>query len=152
MKAISVRPPWSDLLFLPQDIRYHVTPGGILDPVVKSIETRTWQTPHRGDILICTAMKMYQGFDNPEAMEKLHALAAHQGKPEYSPNYGMAIGVAELYNITPMTGDHTADACIEVYPKAYAWMMRNMRLIKPFPVKGHLMVFDVELPEPLTFI
>ncbi len=90
---------------------------------IKTIETRKWATKYRGDILIC-------------------ASKSGQGEPK-----GVALCIVELYDIRPMTKADEAAACIELYPNAKAWLIRNLRVLpKPFPVKGHLSLFDIDLP------
>ncbi len=89
----------------------------------KTIETRKWTTKYRGDLIICSSQ-------NPKI------------KP-----FGQALCIVELYDIKPMTKDHEKKACVKVYPKANAWFLRNLRRIKPFPVKGQLNIYEVNLPD-----
>ena len=94
----------------------------------KTIETRKWATGYRGDLVICSSKK-----------------------PDIYPA-GCALGIVELYHIEPMKKEHEKDACIEVYPKAQAWFIRNLRVFeKPFPVKGQLSLFEIKLPKHLKF-
>lgn len=87
----------------------------------KTIETRKWTTSYRGDLVICSSQKP----DNPPA--------------------GYALCIAELYHIEPMKKKHEKKACIKVYPGAYSWFLRNIRLINPIvPIKGRLGIFDLE--------
>jgi hypothetical protein len=91
---------------------------------VKTIETRKWSTNYRGDILIC-------------------ASKSGQGEPQ-----GVALCIVELYDIRPMTKADESAACINLYPNAKAWLIRNLRPIKePFAVKGQLGLFELNLPE-----
>jgi hypothetical protein len=41
--------------------------------------------------------------------------------------------------------DEAAAGC-ELYAGAFAWELRNVCRIKPFPVRGQLRIFDVEPP------
>lgn len=73
----------------------------------KTIETRTWKTKYRGDILLCASKK-------PESAISGHAFA-----------------VVEL-------------VFCEIYDRAYSWVFKYLRKIKPFPVKGQLGLFEVK--------
>ena len=90
----------------------------------KTIETRVWGTSYRGDLLICASL-------------------SGVGEPK-----GLALCVVELYLIRPMTPADAAAACIDLYPRAQAWLTRNRRVLKqPFPVKGRLGLYEVEVDE-----
>lgn len=103
MKALSVKEPWASLIASGE----------------KTMETRTWKTSYRGDLLIC----------------------ASQRPP--SPVSGCAVAIVELIDCRPMVqGDELWAKC-RIYPGAYVWVFRNVRTIKPFPVKGKLGLFNV---------
>lgn len=105
-KAISLKQPWANL----------VASGK------KTIETRTWSTKYRGDLVICSSQN-----------------------PKIEP-YGKALCIVELYDIRPMTKKDERKACIKIYPGAYAWFLRNLRPINPpIPIKGSLGIFDLKL-------
>ena len=88
----------------------------------KSMETRTWSTKYRGDMLICASM-------------------SGKGEP-----IGVALCIVELYDIRPMTLDDETAACVELYPRANVWLIRKLRVLKnPFPVKGQLGLYQVEI-------
>lgn len=90
----------------------------------KTIETRKWKTNYRGDLIICSSK-------NPNIYPA-----------------GYAICVVELYDCQPMAKKDEKDACVEVYPKAWSWFLRNIRLIDPiFPVKGALSFFEIDIPK-----
>ncbi len=98
----------------------------------KTIETRTWPTKYRGDLLI-TASK----------------------SSKHSPglNAGMAICVVEVYDCVPMERVHEEAACCPVYMGAWAWKLRNLRwLSEKFPVKGKLQIFEVEVPDGISIV
>jgi hypothetical protein len=86
----------------------------------KSVETRTWKTSYRGVVLLCASK---------------------------SPNGGLAgnaFAVATLVDVKPMVKEHEVLACCEVYPGAYSWFFKDVRVIAPFPVKGSLGLFEVD--------
>ena len=90
----------------------------------KTIETRKWKTSYRGDLVICSS----------------HTI-------DIEPK-GFALCVVELYDIRPMTLEDQEAACVEIYDNAYAWLIRDLRIIDPiFPVKGKLSIFEIDVPE-----
>jgi hypothetical protein len=56
----------------------------------------------------------------------------------------MALCVANLVNIRPMTIRDEVLACCVLYERAQAWVLKNVRLVKPFPIRGMLSLFEVE--------
>lgn len=95
---------------------------------IKKIETRTWTTKYRGDILITSSKS---------------------SKSKYA---GKAICIAELYDIKPMTKEHELWAQCEVYPRAQSWFLRNIIPIDPFDIKGGLGLFNVDVTNKIKFI
>lgn len=58
---------------------------------------------------------------------------------------GMALAIADLVECRDMTEADELSACVSIYPKAKAHVLQNIRqLVKPFPVKGALYLFDVD--------
>ncbi|MBU1046595.1 ASCH domain-containing protein [Patescibacteria group bacterium] len=105
-KAISLKQPYANL----------VCEGK------KTIETRTWDTKYRGDLVICSPQN-----------------------PKIEP-YGKALCIVEVFDTEPMQKKHEKKACVKVYPKAQARHLRNIRKINPpIPVKGQLSIFNVKL-------
>lgn len=90
----------------------------------KGIECRSWQTDYRGDLLICSSA-------NPKVKNTI---------------CGHAICVVRLDHIEPFTKEHLEAACLDEMPDGnnYAWHFTNLRMIKPFPVKGKLSLFEVD--------
>ncbi|NPD30501.1 ASCH domain-containing protein [Eggerthellaceae bacterium zg-1084] len=109
MKAISVLPIWGTFFLFG----------------AKSIECRTWQTSHRGDLLICTSSRREPG-----------GISGH------------AVCVAKLADIVPFRKKHLELACMDEMPAkpSYAWILEDVRLIRPFPVKGKLRIYEVDEP------
>ena len=104
--GISLKQPWANLVANGQ----------------KTIETRKWKTPYRGDLVICSSKN-----------------------PDIEPA-GYALCIVELYHIEPMQKKHEAKACIKVYPGAYSWFLRNIRpIVPPFPIKGSLGIFKLSV-------
>lgn len=88
----------------------------------KNIECRTWKTDYRGELLICASSKKMSG-----------TIDSH------------AVCVATLKDVVPFTKEHLEAAVMEELPydPSYAWLLSDVRLIKPFPVKGKLHLYDV---------
>jgi len=102
MKAISIKQPWANM----------IRDG------LKTIETRTRSTTHRGELLICSSKS-----------------------PSIYPA-GYALAIVDLMDCRPMEkADEEAARC-EVYPGAWAWVLRNVRPISIFPVRGQLGLFE----------
>ncbi len=118
MKAISIKQPWASL----------VAAG------VKTIECRTWKTKYRGPLLICAS--------------KGDVEVGEEGDTLVVPG-GLALGVVELVDILPMTKADLEPACLpeawyEDALKGFAWHVKKLYEIKPFPVKGKLNLFTVD--------
>jgi len=90
----------------------------------KTIETRMWATPYRGDFLVCAS--------------KLPRVGMYPS--------GVAVAIATLYTCRPMTQADELAACCTCEPGRYAWLLRDIRPIRPFPVKGSQGWFMVDLP------
>lgn len=108
MKAISVQNPWA----------HFISTGE------KTIEVRSWNTEHRGDLLICSS-----------SSPKIPGMIS-----------GHAVCIVSLDDVTPFRRKHLEAACMDEMPEpnSYAWHFSNLRLIKPFPVKGKLNFYNVE--------
>lgn len=115
MKAISIKQPWASL----------VAAGH------KTVECRTWKTHYRGPLLICSSKGDFEINDGLIAPG------------------GMALGVVELIDVRPMT---KADLEPAYLPedwhndalKGFAWHVKKLYEIKPFPVTGKLNLFSVD--------
>lgn len=89
----------------------------------KTIETRRWATDYRGDLLIVSSRK-----------------------PEIAPA-GHAVAVAKVVDCRPMRRGDERAACCAMYSGAYAWILSEVRRVRPFPVKGQLGIFEVSVPQ-----
>lgn len=105
MRALCVRQPWASM----------IAEGR------KRIETRTWATAYRGELMI---------------------VASRSPKIDGLPG-GVALCVARLTDCRRMTRRDAAAACCELYPGAYAWVLEEVRPIRPVPVRGQLGLFAV---------
>ena len=89
----------------------------------KTVEWRSWKTDYRGDLLICASSRKTQG-----------CISGH------------ALCMVELVDVVPFTKKHLRGAMMGRVPDpaGYAWILKNVRLIKPFPYKGKLHLYDVD--------
>jgi hypothetical protein len=117
LKALSVKQPWASLIASGR----------------KWIELRTWTVSYRGPLLICASL----GF----AKE-----GAHWGVD--GPR-GRALCIVELVDVRPALASDEAGACCAISrPEVtFAWVLDDERPIQPFPVKGRLGLFEVDVPE-----
>lgn len=130
MRALSVKQPWA----------FWIATGQ------KTVEMRSWKTDYRGPILICASAQRDGDFDKLD--------------PEYFP-LGCAICVVTLTDIVPMTAamadaampyDDNSDCKDEDFP-GYGWFLSEPKVIcPPFPVKGKLHFYDVEIPPETEII
>ncbi|MGN0600085.1 MAG: ASCH domain-containing protein [Oscillospiraceae bacterium] len=92
----------------------------------KEFEFRTWKTDYRGDLLICSSAE-------PKIVNTIS---------------GHALCVVQLNEIFEVTKDNYRKFGLykRELPdgKLYAWQLTNVRIIKPFPVKGKLNLFNVD--------
>lgn len=145
MKALSVKQPWA----------------GMIAQRIKPIETRVWATDYRGELLICASKKPvfdYKAFQCDHCYQFLTGtlnrsfficpFCGKQSKTSQivTKQCGMAICIASLVDCRPMTVDDEPKARCKMYPNAFSWVLDNVRLIEPFPVKGQLGLFEVAIP------
>jgi ASCH domain len=107
VKAISIRQPWANMIASGE----------------KTIETRTWSIPYRGELLIVSSK-------NPNI-----------------PPAGYALAIAELVTCRRMKKTDEEAARCRYYPGAFAWVLKNIRKIKSFPVSGQLGLYEVNINE-----
>lgn len=120
MKAISVQQPFA----------FEIMSG------LKTIEVRSWDTLHRGDLLICASGK--PAFSREEMAEL---------EEEYGCTflYGQALCLARLVEVRPMQqGDEEEALMDEIDPEAFSWVLEEVRPVVPFPVKGKQGFYEVD--------
>lgn len=134
MKAISIKQPWAK--FIAQGF--------------KTIEVRTWQTRYRGPLLIVSSKKpdyFMQVF--PEKTDPTHGvwLKEIDGQNQIDGFYllGKGLVIVELWKIEPMKKEHEAAALCESGPGLFSWHLRMIKTVDPFPVKGQLSIYEVEI-------
>lgn len=113
----------------------HPAFAGAIFAGVKTVECRSWATDYRGDLLICSTNKKLKD-----------TIPGH------------ALCVVNLADIVPFEKKHLEAACMQPreYKKGlYAWILDDLRLIKPIPVKGQLGLWNYDgeieiIPTPAT--
>lgn len=113
----------------------HPIYAGLIFAGDKTVEVRSWKTDYRGDILICSTAKKLKD-----------TIPSH------------ALCVVNLVDVVPFELKHCKDACMQksqYKPGLYAWLLDDLRIIRPIPLKGKLSLWnyygEVEyLPEAET--
>lgn len=133
MKALSVRQPWA----------FAIQIG------IKSYETRSYRTSYRGELIICSSLK------KNNFSEGLYASTVQPFAPSIYYRellFGYALCTVELVDCLQINPElKSQQNQIEVAlgdwaDGRYAWKIENMKpLPSPFPVKGQLGFFNVEL-------
>ena len=108
MKALSVKNPYAT----------QILQG------IKKYEYRTWNTKHRGQLLICSSKL-------PQIEDMIS---------------GQALCVVDLKNVYEITKDNYTEYGKAEAPEGrlYAWEIEVIKKIHPFPVKGKLSFFEVD--------
>jgi hypothetical protein len=131
MKAISLWQPWASAI-----------PLGL-----KFVETRSWGTSYRGDLLICSAKKTSreQEYFFWVYIKSLQKELTYKGLP-----FGCAVAVVNLADCLRMDDEliRQQSNLERVFGNwevgRYAWILENIRPIKPFPVKGQQGLFEID--------
>lgn len=105
----------------------------------KTIEVRSWTTPYRGPLLICSSQS-----PDVAAMRRF-GVVPDGWEDKYPP--GVALCVVTLAGVTPMKQEDEAAACVARSAGAYAWRFGPIVMpVAPFRVRGQLGLFKVECP------
>ncbi len=135
MRCLTIKPQWAMLIWGRQ----------------KTVEIRTWSTAYRGDILITSSSNRVRD-----------CISGH------------ALCVARLVDIVPFREEHLVPSCMmseERYKRAsatarefavastavqsgksFAWILEDIRPIKPFPVKGKLNLWSGDFDDQIEFL
>jgi hypothetical protein len=120
MKALSVQQPFALEILSGQ----------------KTIEVRTWDTLHRGDLLICSSGKPAFPKEDMEDLEEEYGCVFL---------YGYALCVVRLADARLMRKGDDEKALMDAFdPEAYSWILEDVRPVIPFPVKGQQGLFNVD--------
>ena len=120
MKALSVQQPFALEILSGQ----------------KTIEVRSWDTLHRGDLLICSSAKPAFPKEEMEELEEEYGCVFL---------YGHALCVVRLADVRLMRkGDEDKALTDDFNPELFSWIIEDVRPVIPFPVKGQQSLFPVE--------
>lgn len=123
---------------------------------LKKIETRSWGTNYRGELLICSTANtpkwaMEDAFDDPILYR---AMAEHALLPTNRLPAGRILAVCTLVDCVKITREFAARLSSLEFsagnyePGRFAWVTVNIRKLKEsIPVKGHQGLFFVDVDE-----
>lgn len=119
IKALSWRQPFANLM------------------LQGKIETRTWSTKIRGQVLICSSLKPYSADEvvNISGDKQYSRICEEVGLITAS-DCGVAIAVGELIDCRPMRPEDENRTFVEYKSGLFCHIYANVRPIKPFPWKG----------------
>ncbi|MDE1904906.1 MAG: ASCH domain-containing protein [Rhodospirillales bacterium] len=121
VKALTVKQPWASLIV-----------AGI-----KTIETRPWQTAHRGPLAIHAGREHYVGAWSRPLWQATDRVSRHHGVTGYPDRWpsGAIVGTVELVDVLPITGPNEAGHLRFVCPDVYGGLTRYT-----FPPDGPALV------------
>lgn len=115
-KVLTVRQPWASLLA-----------AG-----VKTIETRTWATKHRGDTLIHAGATL-------DRRGPIHRIP-DPGRM----SRGVVLATGKLVDCRPMRPEDADAALVAYRPELFAWVFEHCSfLVNPTPMKGRLGLWNL---------
>lgn len=133
MKAISLWQPWASAIPLK----------------FKKVETRSWGTKYRGDLLICAALKDTR---DQEIFFYDHIKPLNKNLTYNHFPFGVAVAVVNLADCLMMDENliYKQSKLERIFGNwevgRYAWILDNIRPIeKPFEVKGRQGLFEVNI-------
>lgn len=109
----------------------------------KTVETRTWSTRYRGLLVICASL---HGAHRNGKDRWVGPCQRPDGTWTTYP-VGCAVALALLDHVTPMRPDHEAAALCGYEPGRYAWELKDVMPLEPFPVKGRQGLFYLHVPD-----
>ena len=97
----------------------------------KTIETRSWPTSYRGEILICST-------------------ASKQGLSHLKDSliFGHALAIATIKDCQKFKKSDRQKAMIDRYTNMhgmYSWHLSDIRPIKPIPIKGQQRIYNTDI-------
>lgn len=151
MKAISLTQPWAQLVALGE----------------KRIETRSWETKHRGPLAIHAA-KGFPGWAKDTCYQPHFAAALHKAGYNTLHNLptGVIVAMCELVQVVEMNELHVFPACKGYWYKRhewkldeqerafgwyevgrFMWLLDNVQILpKPIPAKGMQRLWEWDVP------
>lgn len=133
MKAISIKQPWAWLIA-----------SGYM-----TVENRKWYTAHRGDIMIHASKSKFDLETDINFVQQKFGVLVDRDQLLF----GKCLAVAELTGCTKAPQERIDRYCHK--EGHFAWILRRIRPIEPFPARGKLNLFDIpfswdEYPDLIT--
>lgn len=128
MKVLSLMEPW----------------GSLIKEKIKYIETRSWKTNYRGELYIHTSLKKI-----PKKDERIQNLVNLLQDKDIK--YGYIIAKCNLVDCVYMDEDFVNKIknenpiefmCGEYAVGRYAWILKDIEMIKPIEAKAHLGLWE----------
>ncbi|EMO30090.1 hypothetical protein LEP1GSC170_1451 [Leptospira interrogans serovar Bataviae str. HAI135] len=136
LKVLSIRQPWAWLIIRPDITDPELRIRAFDNKEIKDIENRTRKTNFRGRFLIHASLKFdYEGL---EFIQQNYGLCKEM-KPE-SFIRGCIIGYSIL-------SDCVTESKSRFFVGKYGYVLRDSMPISPFPYKGRLGFFNIDLSE-----
>jgi len=141
VKAISLHQPWASLIAAR----------------LKRWETRSWGTKYRGPLLICASKHRMPDYDAVMLYREMHVYE-HEFPYNRLP-FGKAVCIVDLTACVStdeknrIWGNDLVASDLpfgDFGPARFAWRLKNVRTFTPFPVRGRLGLFDIEVPDHLV--
>ncbi len=109
----------------------------------KTIETRTWSTSYRGPLVIHAGVRIHKGELVIAGSMRASAKLMAETNPRLYP-LGVVVCLVDLVNVRPMVFEDERAAMCELYEGAFAWELKNPRILRPKKVKGQLGIWNIE--------
>jgi hypothetical protein len=123
MRGLSLTQPWATLVAIG----------------AKTIETRSWSTPYRGELLIAAALRFpFEARERCWHEPFLTALVKAGHTTTQDLRTGVILCVAELYDCVPTEDVVDRDAFGDYGPNRFAWLLRNVRPLRPPIPSAHV--------------
>ena len=90
----------------------------------KTLEIRSWKTSYRGDVLIASSARPLDGYLR-----------------------GAGLCVVRLTDVRTFVPEDSVAAHIPFLPDLWAWVLTDVRVIAPFPVRGKQGFYEVNIPK-----
>jgi|GEM_PF-1126238 len=129
-KCLSIQQPWATIIVKGK----------------KDIEMRTWATPYRGPMIICSGKTPRDSGIAGYRHEPKREIISHGSEVWPAPR-GVAIALVELLDCRTMAPKEFRRALVDYEPGAdfIGWFVRVIQPLPPVPIKGSLGLFEIGL-------
>lgn len=104
------------------------------------IETRTWNTNYRGQVLICSSKRIYSPIEiiSLSSTANMHDIRRYLQNEPTKDLLGQAIAIATLTDCRPMKPEDEESAFVKYRPDLFSHIYTDVKRIAPFPWKGQI--------------